>query len=476
MGDTSSVASGGSNSNCNSNCNSPGGKYRRPDLVLSSVAAGGVVTNNDMQLLVGRSKLLNRVHSFSRGDSIALSERGEGGMALGQGAEKEEEGAGGSLRPLSPHLPPPSPKTAAQRVSLFDRNFAHSRPEEAYIAGESGAEGVESMSLQHPQFSMPRSRNASFDAASTGGTSVGTGTGGSAGGAGAGAGSGQGVRSALERYLSHSTSTSKGKDTLRSEEGSIDQATAVPQVQVQVPPSLQQQSSMGELGSSLSQSQSPSLSQSLSPSLSQSRANSTGSVQPLSRSSSGPGPSSANINVSKKDSGAALVTPAMLEFLVHASVNKAVAEGLGKQAANSPRILMGWQVHVPHYENNATHGTCEESVHTKLHCRLYSPVCLSMTYLWALFFACTYVDEDAVSCCFQFWPLNVYILIFVLKFALLGIFVVSAVHRTVIGNYDYRLTNLQDPDIWTRLRRGPKSKEGLSFTVLRKVLQDVELD
>jgi hypothetical protein len=59
---------------------------------------------------------------------------------------------------------------------------------------------------------------------------------------------------------------------------------------------------------------------------------------------------------------------------------------------------------------------------------------------------------------------------------LLGIFVVSAVHRTVIGNYDYQLTNLQDPDIWTRLRRGPKSKEGLSFTVLRKVLQDVELD
>lgn len=50
-----------------------------------------------------------------------------------------------------------------------------------------------------------------------------------------------------------------------------------------------------------------------------------------------------------------------------------------------------------------------------------------------------------------------------------GLYVVSAVKRSVIGIYDYRLTNLIKDDLWVKLKRGGQG-EGLAFTAVRKVL------
>lgn len=50
-----------------------------------------------------------------------------------------------------------------------------------------------------------------------------------------------------------------------------------------------------------------------------------------------------------------------------------------------------------------------------------------------------------------------------------GLYVVSAVKRSVIGIYDFRLTNLTKEDQWVKLKRGGQG-EGLAFTAVRKVL------
>lgn len=42
--------------------------------------------------------------------------------------------------------------------------------------------------------------------------------------------------------------------------------------------------------------------------------------------------------------GKDLVSEDMLEYLVQASVNRAVADNLSKQALKDPKVLFGWQV------------------------------------------------------------------------------------------------------------------------------------
>ena len=49
-----------------------------------------------------------------------------------------------------------------------------------------------------------------------------------------------------------------------------------------------------------------------------------------------------------------------------------------------------------------------------------------------------------------------------------GLYVISAVNRSVIGKYDFRLTNLIKDDVNVKLLRG--NNAGLAFTPVRKVI------
>lgn len=69
-----------------------------------------------------------------------------------------------------------------------------------------------------------------------------------------------------------------------------------------------------------------------------------------------------------------------------------------------------------------------------------------------------------MHCVYDFNPLCV----LVLFLPPVGLYVISAVTRNVIGPPDFRLTNLIKDDSWVRLKRG--NQDGLAFTPVRKVL------
>ena len=51
----------------------------------------------------------------------------------------------------------------------------------------------------------------------------------------------------------------------------------------------------------------------------------------------------------------------------------------------------------------------------------------------------------------------------------IGLYVITAVKRTVLGVTEFRITNLVKEDQWVRLKLANKG-EGLVFTAVRKVL------
>jgi hypothetical protein len=55
--------------------------------------------------------------------------------------------------------------------------------------------------------------------------------------------------------------------------------------------------------------------------------------------------------------GKDLVSPDMLEYQLHLSVNRAVAEGLIKQSAKDANLLFGWQVRVSAHMQDEGKGT-----------------------------------------------------------------------------------------------------------------------